>query len=187
MALRDAILATLLDGESSGYDLAKTFDGSIANFWMAAPQQLYRELERMEADGLVEARLVEQAKRPNKRVFQLTPAGVDALRAFAAQEAKPSAIRDDLLVQVQAVDIVEPDLVSGHLVERLAIARERLQRFEQLRDRLLDGREEDSFLRAATRIGPYLTLRRGITFERENIEWCAWAIRVLDARGPACD
>ena len=147
MALRDAILATLLDGESSGYDLAKTFDGSIANFWMAAPQQLYRELERMEADGLVEARLVEQAKRPNKRVFQLTPWG-SMLCAFAAREAAVCH-RDDLLVQVQAVDIVEPDLVSGHLVERLAIARERLQRFEQLRDRLLDGPQDrlHSFLR----------------------------------------
>lgn len=185
MALRDAILATLLDGESSGYDLAKRFDGSVANFWMAAPQQLYRELERMEADGLVEARLVEQAKRPNKRVFQLTAAGVDALRAFASQEAKPSAIRDDLLVQVQTVDIAEPDLVSGHLAERLAIAREKLQRFEQLRERMLDGRDQDSFLHTAPRIGPYLTLSRGITFERENIDWYEWAIGVVGTRASA--
>ena len=47
MALRDAVLAALLDSEASGYDLAKSFDGSVANYWMATPQQLYRELERL--------------------------------------------------------------------------------------------------------------------------------------------
>ena len=44
MSLRDAVLVALLEGESSGYDLAKDFDASVANFWMATPQQLYREL-----------------------------------------------------------------------------------------------------------------------------------------------
>ena len=47
MSLRDAVLAALLEGESSGYDLAKAFDASVANFWMATPQQLYRELDRL--------------------------------------------------------------------------------------------------------------------------------------------
>ena len=51
MALRDAVLAALLEGEASGYDLAKRFDRSVANFWTATPQQLYRELDRLAADG----------------------------------------------------------------------------------------------------------------------------------------
>ena len=37
-------MAALLEGEASGYDLAKVFDASVANFWPATPQQLYREL-----------------------------------------------------------------------------------------------------------------------------------------------
>ena len=49
MALRHAVLAALLEGEASGYQLAKRFDVSVANFWSATPQQLYRELERMES------------------------------------------------------------------------------------------------------------------------------------------
>jgi DNA-binding PadR family transcriptional regulator len=46
MALRNAILAVLLDTEASGYDLAKFFDASVANFWTSTPQQIYRELEK---------------------------------------------------------------------------------------------------------------------------------------------
>ena len=52
MALRHAVLAALLEGEASGYQLAKRFDVSVANFWSATPQQLYRELDRLEAEGL---------------------------------------------------------------------------------------------------------------------------------------
>jgi DNA-binding PadR family transcriptional regulator len=58
VALRHAVLVALLEGEASGYELSKRFDVSVANFWSATPQQLYRELERLEGDGLVEARVV---------------------------------------------------------------------------------------------------------------------------------
>ncbi len=47
MSLRDGVLAALLGAESSGYDLVKSFDASVAKFWMATPQQLYRELDRL--------------------------------------------------------------------------------------------------------------------------------------------
>ena len=36
---------------------------------------------------------------------------------------------------------------------------------------MLDGGSEAHFLQTARRIGPYLTLARGIAFERENIAW----------------
>ena len=75
MALGHAVLAALLQGEASGYDLAKSFNASVANFWVATPQQLYRELDRLEAAGLIEGRVVEQQRRPNKRLFSLTPVG----------------------------------------------------------------------------------------------------------------
>jgi virulence activator alpha len=64
MALRHAVLAALLEGEASGYELAKRFDVSVANFWSATPQQLYRELERLEADGRLRGRVVEH--RPDR-------------------------------------------------------------------------------------------------------------------------
>src|SRR5688500_11735785 len=113
MSLRNAVLAALLDGAASGYDLAKAFDASVANFWTCTPQQLYRELDRMEADGLVEARTVEQERRPNKRLFTLTPAGLEALTAFTAQPHRPTAIRDELLVAVLAADAGDTEAVKA--------------------------------------------------------------------------
>jgi len=118
MSLRDAVLVALLEGESSGYDLAKDFDASVANFWMATPQQLYRELERLSEQGLIQARIVEQERRPNKRMFSLTDAGYEEIRQFTGRPPKPSAIRDELLVKVQALDVGDTAAVRDLIVER---------------------------------------------------------------------
>lgn len=85
MSPKYAVLATLLEGEASGDELSKAFDVSPANFWPATPQQLYRELERLAQGGLIEARVVQQERRPNKRLFTLTETGRRELSAFAAR------------------------------------------------------------------------------------------------------
>ena len=182
MALRDAILVALLDGEASGYDLAKAFDMSVANFWMATPQQLYRELERMQAAGLIEARLIEQDRRPNKHLFSLTDAGREQLRRFTATPTKPGAIREDLMVAIQALDAGDAAAVRDAVVARIALAQDKLAHYERRQAELLDGRSEAQFLAEAPRIGPYLNLLRGVSFERENLAWFRRVIAVIDRR-----
>lgn len=181
--MRNAVMATLLEGEASGYDLAKGFNASVANFWTATPQQLYRELDGMEREGLVTARVIRQDRRPDKRLFSLTDAGHDALRAYIAEPiGRPTAIRDGLLVKVQCADIGELAAVQADITDRMEWARAKLTRYERLRERLLQGRTEDQYLTEAERVGPYLTLLRGISFEEENIRWGETALRVLAAR-----
>ncbi|WP_037306156.1 PadR family transcriptional regulator [Amycolatopsis orientalis] len=185
MALRNAILAMLLEGESSGYDLAKSFNASVANFWTATPQQLYRELDKMESQGLVTARVVEQRRRPNKRLFALTAAGEAELAGFTTRTPKPTAIRDELLVQIQAVEAGDDEAVRRAVAGRMAAAETKLKRFERLRERLLGESAEPEFLATAARVGPYLTLARGIAFEEENIRWCERVLAVLEQRAAA--
>ncbi|OSC30265.1 PadR family transcriptional regulator [Mycobacterium vulneris] len=182
MSLRDAVLAALLEGESSGYDLAKDFDASVANFWPATPQQLYRELDRLAEQGLIQARIVRQERRPNKRMFSLTDAGRDAIRQFTAKAPKPSVIRDELLVKVQAADAGDIDAVREFIRERRDWASAKVQRYERLRMRMLDGRSEEDYLARAERVGPYLTLMRGISFEEENIRWAERTLSIVEAR-----
>jgi DNA-binding PadR family transcriptional regulator len=185
MSLKYAVLAALLEGEASGYELSKAFDVSFANFWPATPQQLYRELERLAQDGLIEARVVQQERRPNKRMFTLTEAGRDDLRAYAAEPPRrPTAVRDELLIKLQAMDGTDPDTTRALIEERLSWARGKLDRYERVRDRLLDGRTEDEYLSGADRVGPYLTLLRGISFEEENLRWCERVLAVLKQRVP---
>lgn len=182
MSLRDAVLAALLEGESSGYDLAKDFDASVANFWPATPQQLYRELDRLAAQGLIQARVVHQERRPNKRMFSLTEAGRDAIRQFTAKPPRPSVIRDELLIKVQAADAGDTAAVREFIRERLHWASAKVQRYQRLRTRMLDGHSEEQYLLQTERVGPYLTLLRGISFEEENIRWAEHALAIVERR-----
>jgi DNA-binding PadR family transcriptional regulator len=182
VALRHAVLAALLEGDASGYQLAKRFDVSVANFWSATPQQLYRELEGLEAEKLVRARLVRQQRRPDKRVFTLTDQGRAELHRFTGLPAKPVAMRDELLVKLQAVDVGDAHAVMKELMARLDRAHAKLALYDRLLDEMLDGREKAAFERDSTRIGPYLTLMGGRMYEQTNIRRCNAAIEVLSSR-----
>jgi DNA-binding PadR family transcriptional regulator len=182
MSLRHAVLAALVHGEASGYDLAKHFDAGVANFWHARRQQIYAELTRLHDDGLVQATEVAQRSRPTKRVFSLTEAGVAALETFAAAPKQPTALRDELTVAVQAADVVD----AGSLIENLTAeadrARQKLIHFRELERAMLGGRSEELFVRTTRHLGPYLTCRRGILLTADTERWCEWAIGLLRAR-----
>ncbi|WLP90840.1 PadR family transcriptional regulator [Gordonia sp. NB41Y] len=186
MALRHAILAELLDDAgASGYRLAKTFDVAVASYWYATPQQLYAELTRLEAEGLISGREVVQERRPNKRVYTLTPTGREVLEHFVEKTSRPTFMRDDLLVKVRACDIGEVPALIDDLRARSQQALVKAEFIEALLAKLRGDMSEDRFLAENPRIGPYLTGLRGIAYERENAAWCRRVADVLTARGAA--
>ncbi|MET9962469.1 PadR family transcriptional regulator [Streptomyces sp. NPDC006326] len=187
MALRHAVLAALLGEELSGYQLAKAFDLGVANFWHALPQQVYAELARLETDGLITGREVVQDTRPNKRLFTVTDSGLAELDRFTAAEARPSSLRDDLAVMVQAADHVDTTALIAQLTQRAAFARAKAELFRKLLRAMRGERTEEEFLREGGRIGPYLTCLRGLAFEQGNEDWCERVVAVLRERGETRD
>ena len=185
MALRHAVLAALLDGEYSGYQLAKIFDLSVSNYWHAVPQQLYSELSRLETEGLIHGRQVIQLDRPNKRVYTVTQAGLDELERFAAAPAKPGIIRENLLVMVQAVDHISTGAVIAQLDDRAAASAAKIEVFERTLKHLRGDVDEETYLRTGSPVGPYLTCLRGLRFEQENYEWFTSTARLLRTRAGA--
>lgn len=175
MALRHAVLAVLLDGEYSGYQLAKIFDTGVSNFWHALPQQLYAELTKLEQDGLIAGRQVIQHDRPNKRLHTVTEAGRAELARFAAASSKPLVIRDDLLVKVYAVDHIDPAPVIAQLDDQATHAAAKVAIFDQMLPNL----------RADNRLGPYLTCLAGRRVQQEYHDWCLEAAALLRDRHPA--
>jgi DNA-binding PadR family transcriptional regulator len=155
---------------------------SVANFWSTTPQQLYRELDRLEAEGLVDAHVVRQKKRPDKRVFTLTDTGRADLQRFTGAPAKPVAMRDELLVKLQAVDVGDAHAVTKEVMARLDRAHAKLASYDRLLAEMLDGRDEAAFEGDSERIGPYLTLMGGRMYEQTNIRWCTAVLDVLNRR-----
>ena len=182
MALKHAVLAALTSQEGSGYELSKRFDQSVANFWPASAQQIYRELDRLESEGLVRARTVHQVKRPDKRVFKVTASGREELGDFVRGRTRPTVIRDDLLVKIASLNEANSADVSVAVHSRMEASREKLKMYESLRASLLGGRPERDFLATSPRdgnLGVYLALKRGIAFERENSRWAREVLQIL--------
>ena len=175
MALLHAILATLLGGPASGYGLAKRFDRSVGYFWNATHQQIYRELAALEAAGHVHSEIVEQADRPAKKLYTLTPSGRRHLAAWIAQPTEPGPLREDLLVKVRAGALVDTATIVEQLRRACAQYAERLAHYEAFRARNFPDPEA---LTREQRLN-YLPLLRGLMFEAENIAWCDAAIAML--------
>nr|WP_042185217.1 helix-turn-helix transcriptional regulator [Kibdelosporangium sp. MJ126-NF4]CEL16620.1 Transcriptional regulator, PadR family [Kibdelosporangium sp. MJ126-NF4]CTQ89029.1 Transcriptional regulator, PadR family [Kibdelosporangium sp. MJ126-NF4] len=182
MALRHALLAALLDRELSGYQLSKLFDLAASSFWHASSQQLYAELAKLEADGLLTGHEVIQQGRPNKRVFALTDSGRDELARYTSTPTKPVSIRDDLMVKAYAEHAADPSALIKQLDERAAQSRAKDEFLEAQLARLRDGKSEEEHLASAENIGPYLAGTRGRMYLKDEIAWCEWAAEVLRSR-----
>jgi len=59
--------------------MVKEFDESLAYFWHASPQQIYKELDAMEKSGWLVSERIMQTEKPNKRVYSIAPKGKEAL------------------------------------------------------------------------------------------------------------
>ena len=75
MSLKNALLGLLNHRPMTGYDLKKILDHPMGFFWVAQMSQIYRELNKLEAKGLVKSEVEPQEKRPDRKVYQLTKEG----------------------------------------------------------------------------------------------------------------
>ncbi|MCL6435209.1 MAG: PadR family transcriptional regulator [Leptolyngbyaceae cyanobacterium HOT.MB2.61] len=115
MALVHAILAVLVEEPCSGYDLRKRFEGSVGFFWKASFQQIYRELTKLEEQGLLSSQAIQQESRPDKKIYSVTEAGRQYLSKWIAQPSEVNPPKDDLLVKLFAGYLVPQETVLQEL------------------------------------------------------------------------
>ncbi len=81
--LRPALLLTLTEGESHGYELIEQLEKFGIDGDCFDPSILYRDLREMEADGLISSRWDdEQSKGPQRRVYCIQEAGKQNLEEW---------------------------------------------------------------------------------------------------------
>jgi DNA-binding PadR family transcriptional regulator len=177
MALSHAILAALNDCPCSGYDLAKRFDGSVGFFWNATHQQIYRELTKLEEQSLLDAQLIEQEHRPDKKIYTLTEKGRESLRAWIETPSTVSPLKDDLLVKIFAGSIVSPHTIVAELKNHRAQHLETLHTYQAIASRYFPDRSQLSDVGRYH----YITLRQGIRIETEWLAWCEESIDLLES------
>jgi len=166
------VLGMLTFHEMSGYDLGKAIEGSIGFFWAPAKSQLYAELRRLVTLGWARERKVEQADRPDKRIYTITPAGEEALRSWlGTPPAEFDPIKSPFLLRLFFGHLAGPDALRGLVTEHRRRAEELLETFGEIEAHL---REQGGPL------PPYLTLTYGITYARGVVDWCDRSMKDLE-------
>jgi DNA-binding PadR family transcriptional regulator len=95
--------------ELSGYEL-KRFADELRFFWSApAMSQVYREVERLSAAGLVAQRSVVRDGTRSTKVYRLTAAGDAAVRAWLASPPELPILRHPVALRVFFGHLLAPE------------------------------------------------------------------------------
>jgi len=168
MALEHAILVSLAEKSASGYDLARRFDASIGHFWKASHQQIYKVLGRMESDTWVEAHLVEQSGRPDKKVYAITVEGRGELQRWSSTPTPIESPRSEIAVKVRGLRFGDRGAVLSDVRTRRQAHLAQLAYYEASAAK----HYPDPSAVAEDELGAYLVLRAGIMQEQTGIAWC---------------
>lgn len=129
MPLEHAILGFLREEPMSGYDLkTRCFDRVAAPFWTADQAQVYRTLDRLVRERRVTVKRVRQRGKPDKKVFSITPAGREALRAWLSGAEDPAPLRDPFLLKLLFADELADDELLRLIAEERSAHQHRLAR-----------------------------------------------------------
>jgi DNA-binding PadR family transcriptional regulator len=173
-----AILALLAREPLTGYQVSRQLRDPIGLFWQARHSQIYPVLNRLERLGWASAEEIPgPGPRPTRR-FEISEAGLAALRSWVAAPQSRRSGRDELLLRVYASWVADRSVTLGLLREAEARHRARLATYDTRR-RSADARGVAADTTTAA-FADYATLRRGIGFERGRIAWLRWLIGRLE-------
>lgn len=99
--MRLPLLALLAKEPAHGYELKSRLE-EILGAAYPTPNigQIYLTLQRLERAGLVRSQDVVQSDRPNKRVYEVTPSGREAVDAWLEAPSDGPRVRDDFFMKL---------------------------------------------------------------------------------------
>jgi len=179
-----AILGLLSREDLSGYDLTGRMKGRVGYFWSARHSQIYPELARLEEGGYVTHSVVEQQERPDKKVYEITAEGLEALKAWVVQPPAPRPSRDELVLKAYSVWLADPEEAARLFRGEESRHEEQLAHYEELQAWMEDEWGEELSSPESPRFATYATLLRGIVYERGAAEWCRWVADSIEGERP---
>lgn len=103
--LQPCLLVMLHRGAAHGYSLLNRIDEFGFRPGRKDPSLIYRALREMEANGLVTSEWDADSLGPQRRVYQITPAGEEFLKEWIADLRRTRQEIDTLLAAYEEVEL----------------------------------------------------------------------------------
>jgi PadR family transcriptional regulator AphA len=175
VSLRYALLGLLTREDATGYELTQNFKKTMIHFWYAHHSQIYRELSKMETERLVASKVVPQDDHPDKKVYKIKEAGHNELLSWLiGGDVHPPKLKDEQLLKISLFHLISKEESISYLQKSKEHHNQILARMVELKTSPEQDCSEDH-------IGGYLTLEFGIRAMKMWIEWCGWAVEVLES------
>ena len=116
MDVRTICLGILTRGNATGYEIKKLFEeDGYAFFVEASFGSIYPALNRLTEDGLVSLREEPQTKRPDRKVYSITPAGRQVFLASLREPLPEDRFRSPFLFTMLFCDLLPQESVEHML------------------------------------------------------------------------
>lgn len=130
-----ALLGLLYGKPGHGYDLHRTVLADLGEVWHLSQSQAYAILKRLESQGDIAAKEIQQAKRPARQLLRMTAQG---RRRFLKWLATPNggstrAIRMEFVTRLYFLRALMPDRVNSAIDQQMGEAALHLERLRRAR------------------------------------------------------
>lgn len=167
----------------TGYDLTQR----IQLFWNANHSQIYPLLAQLEEKGYVRFTLVPQSDKPDKKVYTITPAGVEAVQQWITEPTDYPVVRDEFALKTFSLFLVDKPAVRALLAEKMKHLDEKLARLNKRLEQVGARREpgDEPYDLDSPMFGAQILIEKSIATKYAEREWCLNTLRRLEEPGEA--
>ena len=168
--LGHALLGLLAERSRTGYGLLKHFEQSLAYAWPASHSQIYPELARLLAAGLIrEGDALPRGGRP----YELTDTGLAEVREWLRETQPSRTVRSEAALRLFFLWLLEPEDAEAYLRTEADRARTVLEELEAIAEQ----EDPETPKTRAYRIA----LELGLRTTRARLDWAEWATSEVTA------
>jgi PadR family transcriptional regulator AphA len=147
------------------------------------PNGCFKEpIQRLEAAELIASQIIEQRGRPDRKVYSILPLGRQQLERWVVSPTPLLEVRSEFLIKAHSFWLADPQLALLQLQEQERYHQANLAAYEASLARLEERWDARLALMNIPDFGDYLTVKRGVGYERDYLAWLHWAMAILEER-----
>jgi DNA-binding PadR family transcriptional regulator len=168
MSLRHALIGLLAERPASGWDLTKRFEEVLGTVWPAGHPQIYGELRKLRAEGLIEV----ESEGPRRRTtYRPTKAGLDEVHRWLSSSDIDHVIRMESLLRSVFFWLMTPAELGEHLDGEATYYSALAAQYREL----AAAKDRGDFGRSPQTQSLRIAVEAGIRITQALADWAEWA------------
>lgn len=134
MSVKTLCLGALSLQDGTGYDIKKLLESAFSHFQTASFGSIYPALRTLQEEELVNCRLEQGERHPDRKLFSLTPRGHQALLDELVALPASEQLHSDFLVLLFFAHLLPTDVLRDKLNEIERFYQEKLDYLQSMAD-----------------------------------------------------